>query len=342
MTTENNVVCSLTRKDFVSDQQVKWCPGCGDYAVLSAVQNTLPILGKKKEDYVFISGIGCSSRFPYYMDTYGFHTIHGRAAAIASGVKLANPDLCVWEITGDGDALAIGGNHFIHLIRRNIDLNILLFNNRIYGLTKGQFSPTTAVGHVTKSSPHGTIEDPFIPGELAIGAKGNFFARVTDTNPKFMTDVFVRATKHKGTSLIEILQNCVIFNDGVHDEITSKEKKDESQIIVEHGKKLVFGKDNSKGLRLNRLKLEVVTIGENGITEEDILIHDAHEADPTLHAMLVRMSLPELPVAIGIIREVNRETYETSLEGQLESEKNKSKFGVLNDLFTSGETWEIK
>lgn len=342
MTTEDCSTCNLSRKDFVSDQQVKWCPGCGDYAVLSAVQNALPQLNKKKEDFVFVSGIGCSSRFPYYMETYGFHTIHGRAAAIASGVKMANPELSVWEITGDGDALAIGGNHFIHLIRRNIDVNILLFNNRIYGLTKGQFSPTSPAGIVTKSSPHGTIEEPFIPGELAIGAKSNFFARVPDTNPKFMAEVFVKAAKHKGTSLIEILQNCVIFNDGVHDAITSKETKDDAQLLLEHGKPMLFGKENKKGIHLNGLKLEVVTLGENGISEKDILVHDAHETDPTLHLMLTRMNIPDFPVALGVIRDVASSTYEEQMVQQINQAKEKSRYKNLDEFFAHGDVWEVK
>lgn len=342
MITENCSSCNLTRKDFVSSQQVKWCPGCGDYAILNAVQNALPVLNKKKEDIVFISGIGCSSRFPYYMDTYGFHTIHGRAAAIASGVKMANPELSVWEITGDGDSLAIGGNHFIHLIRRNIDINILLFNNKIYGLTKGQFSPTSDAGVVTKSSPQGSIEEPFLPGELALGAKSNFFARVVDTQPKFMTEVFIKAAQHHGTSLVEILQNCVIFNDDIHQSITSKETKDDAQLLLEHGKPMLFGKDNSKGIRLNGLKLEVVTLGENGITENDILVHDAQAQDPTIHFMLTRMGLPDFPVALGVIREVESTVYEDVLMDQIKTAKKTTKYNSLDTFFASGDTWEVK
>jgi 2-oxoglutarate ferredoxin oxidoreductase subunit beta len=342
MITEDCSTCNLSRKDFVSDQQVKWCPGCGDYAILSAVQNALPQLGKKKEDYVFISGIGCSSRFPYYMNTYGFHTIHGRAAAVASGVKMANPDLSVWEITGDGDSLAIGGNHFIHLIRRNIDINILLFNNKIYGLTKGQFSPTSDSGTITKSSPQGSIETPFLPCELAIGAKGNFIARVTDTNPKFMTEVFVKAAQHKGASLVEILQNCVIFNDEIHDSITSKDTKDDAQLFIEHGKPMLFGKEMNKGLRLNKLKLEVVTIGENNITLDDILVHDAHDEDPTLHGMLARLNVPDFPVIIGIIREIKSEPFEESLTNQVVEAQKNPRYSDLDQFFATGDVWEIK
>jgi len=341
MSTEN-ATCSLTKADFVSNQAVKWCPGCGDYAILTAVQNALPRIGKNKEDIVFISGIGCSSRFPYYMSAYGFHTIHGRAAAIASGVKLANPELSVWEITGDGDALAIGGNHLIHLLRRNIDLNILLFNNKIYGLTKGQFSPTTEIGSVTKSSPHGTIEEAFLPGALALGARATFFARISDANPKVMADVFVSAEMHKGTSLVEILQNCVIFNDGVHDLISSKETRDDNQLFLEHGKPMLYGKLKNKGIRLNGLKLEAVVIGENGITEKDILVHNAKDPDPALHFLLVRMSLPELPVAMGVIRNVETNTYDSLMQDQLNLAKSKNKYKNLNEFFHSGDVWEIK
>ncbi|HOI00131.1 MAG TPA: 2-oxoacid:ferredoxin oxidoreductase subunit beta, partial [Bacteroidales bacterium] len=247
----------LTKEDFVSDQMVKWCPGCGDHAILSSVEKVFPELGIPKENFVVVSGIGCSSRFPYYMNTYGIHGIHGRAAAIASGVKIARPELSVWMITGDGDCMAIGGNHFIHTIRRNIDIKILLFNNKIYGLTKGQFSPTTPLGHVTKTSPQGTFEHPFNPGELVMGSQGTFFARAVDTNPKMMTEIFMIAAQHKGTAVTEIMQNCVIFNNKVHDLITDKATKDDHIIYLEHGKPMLFGKENEKGLRLNNLRLEV-------------------------------------------------------------------------------------
>ena len=254
-----------TFKDFKSDQEIRWCPGCGDIAVLNAVQKAMAELNHKKEDYAVVSGIGCSSRFPYYMNTYGFHGIHGRAGVLASGVKTANPKLSVWQITGDGDALAIGGNHFIHEIRRNIDLNILLFNNQIYGLTKGQYSPTSLFGQVTKTSPYGTVEPPFNPGELIIGAQGKFFARTIDTNIKSMIKIFVEAENHKGTSVVEILQNCVIYNHGAHFDITSKENRDERQLWLEHGKPMIYGKEKNKGLILDGFKLKTATIGENGI-----------------------------------------------------------------------------
>ena len=292
----------LTKKDFASDQLVRWCPGCGDYAILSAMQTALPQLNIPKENFVFVGGIGCGARFPYYMNTYGFHTIHGRGPAVATGIKLSNPELSVWEAQGDGDALAIGGNHFIHTIRRNVDINILLFNNEIYGLTKGQYSPTSRPGLVTKSSPFGVIDRPFSAGELAIGAQGAYFSRTIDTNPKLMADIFVKATKHKGTSLIEILQNCVIFNDKTHKAVTSKETRDDYQLHLEEGKPMLFGKENRKGIRLNGFKLEVVTLGENGTTEDDILIHDAKTEDPTLHLMLIKMAPPDFPMALGEIR----------------------------------------
>ena len=331
----------LTNKDFTSDQEVRWCPGCGDYTILRAMQKALPTLEKKKEDFVFISGIGCSSRFPYYMNTYGFHTIHGRAPAFATGVKLANPNLSVWQITGDGDALAIGGNHFIHALRRNIDINILLFNNEIYGLTKGQFSPTSKKGIKTKSNPHGTTDEPFSPSDLAIGAQGSFFARVVDTNPKLMQKIFIEAEGHRGTSLIEILQNCVIFNDKTFAAITGKEVKANAQLILEDGKPMLFGAEMNKGIVLNGFKLEVVTVGENGVTEKDILIHDAKEQDPTLHAMLARMRPPEFPAALGIIRAVSRPTFDEGLLSQLEYEKENARFKTVDELLHSGDTWKI-
>ena len=332
----------LTNKDFTSDQEVRWCPGCGDYTILRAMQKALPMLERKKEDFVFISGIGCSSRFPYYMNTYGFHTIHGRAPSFATGVKLANPNLSVWQITGDGDALAIGGNHFIHALRRNININILLFNNEIYGLTKGQFSPTSKKGIKTKSNPHGTTDEPFSISDLAIGSQGSFFARVVDTNPKLMQKIFVEAEEHEGTSLIEILQNCVIFNDKTFADITNKDVKLDAQLFLEDGKAMIFGAEKNKGIILNGFKLEVVTVGENGITEEDILVHDAKEKDPTLHAMLARMRPPEFPAALGIIRAVERPTFDEGLLSQLEYEKENAKFKTVDELLNSGDTWTIE
>ncbi|MDC0249494.1 2-oxoacid:ferredoxin oxidoreductase subunit beta [Flavobacteriales bacterium] len=332
----------LTNKDFTSDQEVRWCPGCGDYAILRAMQKALPSLERKKEDFIFISGIGCSSRFPYYMNTYGFHSIHGRAPAFATGMKLANPNLSIWQITGDGDALAIGGNHLIHALRRNIDINILLFNNEIYGLTKGQFSPTSKKGIKTKSNPQGTTDEPFSPSDLAIGAQCSFYARVVDTNPKLMQKIFIEAETHRGASLIEILQNCVIFNDKTFAPITAKEVKQDAQLILEDGKPMLFGEEMNKGIILNGFKLEAVIIGENGVSEKDILVHNSKEKDPTLHAMLARMEPPEFPAALGIIRAVSRTTFDEGLLSQLEYEKENAKFKTVDELLKSGENWEVQ
>jgi 2-oxoglutarate ferredoxin oxidoreductase subunit beta len=336
---EATVDKKYTFKDFASDQEVRWCPGCDDYVILRSMQKALPEMGVKKEDVVFVSGIGCSSRFPYYMNTYGMHTIHGRAPAIATGVKLANPELSVWVMTGDGDAMAIGGNHFIHVLRRNINLNIVLFNNEIYGLTKGQFSPTSLVGQKTKSSPYGNTQPPFSPGELALGANARFFGRIGGNVPKDISQMLIEAHQFKGTSLIEVLQNCVIFNDGCYSNITNKDVKEDKQIYLEHGKPMIFGKNRDKGLVLNKLKLEVVTIGEDGITEEDILVHDAKEKDPTLHQMLVRLSDP---VATGIIRSYDDVTLEEREDELTREVKANSKFTKTNDLFFSGETYDVK
>ncbi len=333
-------VQKLTVKDFESNQDVRWCPGCDDYVVLKSIQKALPQMGRKREDFVFVSGIGCSSRFPYYVDTYGMHTIHGRAAAIATGVKLANPDLSVWVASGDGDSLAIGGNHFIHLVRRNIDINLVLFNNEIYGLTKGQFSPTSLFGQKTKSSPYGNIQPPFHPGELSIGAGARFFARSLGNNARMQQNIYVEAEKFKGTSVVEILQNCVIFNNGAFNKFTDRDVKQDAQLHVEHGKPMIFGSENNKGLVLDGLKLKIVTIGENGITEDDILKHDAHEPDPTLHLMLARMLNP---IVTGIIRSVEEEnTYDKLFADRIERVRKESKFSSVNDLFASGETYEVK
>ncbi len=332
----------LTKEDFVSDQMVKWCPGCGSHAILSSIEKVFPKIGYRKENFMLVSGIGCSSRFPYYVNTYGIHGIHGRAAAIASGVKIANPRLSVWMATGDGDSLAIGGNHFIHIIRRNIDVNILLFNNQIYGLTKGQYSPTTPMGRITKSSPQGTIEHPFNPGELVMGAQGTFFARTVDNNPKLMVEVMFEAAKHDGTSIIEILQNCVIFADKTHAAVTSKEVRDDFQVHLKHGEPIIFGVNKDKGIRLNGTLLEVVKIGENGITEKDILVHDQYSHDPGIHLMLAKMSPPRFPIAVGVIRSAMYPTYDDMVEEQITTAKNNTKIRCVDDLLNSGETWEIK
>jgi 2-oxoglutarate ferredoxin oxidoreductase subunit beta len=333
---------TYTKKDFTSDQEVKWCPGCGDYTILAAIQMVMPKIGRKKEDVVFVSGIGCSSRFPYYMATYGMHTIHGRAPAIASGVKTANPDLSVWVITGDGDSLSIGGNHFIHSIRRNMDLKVIVFNNEIYGLTKGQYSPTTKTGHVTKSSPYGSVDRSFMPGALTIGAEATFFARTMDTDLKHMQEVFLRAAQHKGTAVVEVLQNCVIFNDGAHDAVTSKDTREDMTLKLEHGKPLIFGKDKNKGIRISGLTPEVVTIGENGVTEKDIYVHNENVIDPTYHFMLSHFKAPNFPVPMGIFRCVEDSVYDEEVRKQVQSVTEKKGKGDLAKLLNAGETWEVK
>lgn len=332
---------TLSKSDFKLDTAVKWCAGCGAHAVLSTIMSVLPETGVKKENAVFVSGIGCSSRFPYYINTYGFHSLHGRASAIASGVKIANPELSVWVMTGDGDSMAIGGNHFIHIIRRNIDVNIILFNNKIYGLTKGQYSPTTPKGSITKTSPEGTIENPFQPGELAMGAQGTFFARVVDSNPAMMREVMLKAAAHKGTSVVEILLNCVIFANEVHNEITGKDVRDDHQIYLKHGERMIFGKERNKGIRYNCNRMEVVTIGENGITEEDIMIHNATDPDDSTHYNLVRMALPEFPVAMGVIRATESTVFESMMHDQVEAAQQKTKIKTVDDLLRSGNTFHI-
>jgi len=335
----------LTKQDFESDQMVKWCPGCGDHAILKSVENVFPVVGQKmgykKEDFVVVSGIGCSSRFPYYMNTYGIHGIHGRAAALAMGIKLTNPKLSVWMISGDGDSMAIGGNHFIHIARRNPDINYLMFNNKIYGLTKGQYSPTTPKGQKTKTSPQGTFETPFNPGELVIGARGKFFARVVDTNPKLMQEVFLEAALHHGASIIEILQNCVIFNNKIHALITGRDTKYDNQLILEAGKPMLFGKNKEKGIILEGTRLKVVKLGENGITEKDILVHDPTTEDAGIHMMLASMAPPEFPAALGVIRSVKSETLEDAIWNSVEHEKQVSPYKNVDDLLNSGNTWEI-
>jgi 2-oxoglutarate ferredoxin oxidoreductase subunit beta len=334
-------IIKLTPKDFKSDQEIRWCPGCGDHAILNSIQKAMADLEVPKEKIAVISGIGCSSRFPYYMSTYGFHTIHGRAAAIASGVKVANPELHVWQITGDGDALAIGGNHFIHVIRRNVDLNLILFNNEIYGLTKGQYSPTSQFGAVTKTSPYGTVEYPFQPGELVIGAQGKFFARTIDVNIKLSTDIFIEAARHKGTSVVEVLQNCVIYNDGAHAALVDKEERENRTIILKHGEPMVFGKNQDKGIILEGLKLKVVSLTSGGYTIKDLLVHDAYEPNPGIHLMLANMKYPEYPVALGVIREVKSVTYDESVENQIKKVKQSAKHKKMNDLLYSGNIWKV-
>jgi 2-oxoglutarate ferredoxin oxidoreductase subunit beta len=328
-------------KDYKSDQYVRWCPGCGDHAVLNCLHKAMAEIGIPPYRTAVLSGIGCSSRMPYYVDTYGFHTIHGRGAAIATGVKTARPDLSVWLITGDGDCLAIGGNHFIHAVRRNVDMNIVLMNNKIYGLTKGQYSPTSDRGFVSKSSPYGTIEDPFIPAELTLGARGTFFARALDTDLKNLTDILVASARHQGTSVTEVLVNCVIFNAGIHASVADREYRAEKTIFLRHGEKMIFGKDRDKGLVAAGLRLKAVTIGQDGYTEDDVLVHDAHEQDRVLHNMLAMME-GDLPVAMGIIRDVEAPVYDQSVHRQIEEVKARKPERTLHEILMAGETWEIK
>ncbi len=328
---------ALTRKDFVSDQEVRWCPGCGDYAILAQVQKVMPEFGIPRENVVFISGIGCSSRFPYYMNTYGFHTIHGRAPAIATGLKVTRPDLDVWVVTGDGDGLSIGGNHLIHALRRNIDLNILLFNNQIYGLTKGQYSPTSEVGKVTKSSPMGSVDFPFNPITIALGANATFVARSVDVEQKHLGDTLKRAHNHRGASFVEILQNCNIFNDGAFNDVTDKAIKADHQLVLEHGKPLIFGKNRDKGVRMSGNRPEVVTLG-NGVTEADLIVHD--ETNLALAFMLGNFQAP-LPTPIGVFYAISRPAYDAAMNAQLAEARTKQGEGNLADLLKRGDTWTV-
>ena len=334
----NNYVAA----DYKNSQSVRWCPGCGDHAILNVLHKAMAEVGIAPHMTAVISGIGCSSRLPYYMNTYGFHTIHGRAAAIATGFKVANPQMTVWQISGDGDGLAIGGNHFIHAVRRNIDINLLLFNNKIYGLTKGQYSPTSDRGFVSKSSPYGTTEDPFIPAELVFGARGTFFARAIDVDRPVGQEVMVAAARHHGTSVVEMLQNCVIFNNGIHNYITDRETRAERTIHLRHGEKMIFGKDGNKGLVRDGFLLKAVVIGQDGYTIDDILTHDAHCQSNFLHQQLAMMDGHDLPLAVGVIRDVDALTYNDEVEKQVAEVKAKKGFSCLRDMILSGETWEVK
>ena len=335
---ENN----YTAASYKSDQSVRWCPGCGDHAILNTLHKAMSTLGIAPHMTAVISGIGCSSRLPYYMNTYGFHTIHGRAAAIATGFKVANPEMTVWQISGDGDGLAIGGNHFIHAVRRNIDINIILFNNKIYGLTKGQYSPTSDRGFVSKSSPYGTVEDPFIPAELVFGARGNFFGRSIDVELATSQEVLVAAARHKGTAVTEILQNCVIFNNGIHNPITDKEVRAERTIHLRHGEKMLFGKNGDMGLVQDGFGLKAVKIGEDGYTIDDVLVHDAHTPSNFLHQQLAMMDGLTLPLAVGVIRDVEAPTYETGVSEQVEKVRAAKGFDSLRDMILAGETWTVE
>ena len=329
-------------KDYKNDVAVRWCPGCGDHAVLNVLHKAMAELGVPPHMIAVVSGIGCSSRLPYYMNTYGFHTIHGRGGAIATGVKVANPQLTVWQISGDGDCLAIGGNHFIHEVRRNVDLNLLLLNNKIYGLTKGQFSPTSDRGCISKSSPYGTTEDPFIPAELVFGARGTFFARGIDVELKINQEIMVEGARHKGCSVIEILQNCMIFNNGIHNYITDRATRADRTIHLVHGEKMIFGVNNDKGLVQDGFGLKAVTIGQDGYTMDDVLVHDAHCESNFLHQQLAMMDGHELPLALGVIRDVEALTYDAEVEQQVEQVKAKHGFSCLRDMIVKGDTWEVK
>jgi 2-oxoglutarate/2-oxoacid ferredoxin oxidoreductase subunit beta len=333
----------LTKKDFQTDQEVRWCPGCGDYAILSAVQSVFPELGIPREKFVVISGIGCSSRFPYYMNTYGFHTIHGRAPAVATGLKLMRPDLEVWVATGDGDALSIGGNHTIHMLRRNVGLKVLLFNNKIYGLTKGQYSPTSEFGKKTKSTPFGTADRPFNPVSLAIGSEATFVARTVDVFMQHMKDTIKRAAAHQGAAFVEVLQNCNIFNDGAWHDLTEKEARSEHVVQLEHGKPLIFGKNRDKGVRLNGFDLEVVQLG-NGISESDLLVHNETHPRPAYAFLLAHMEQrPGFPTPIGVLRNWNDvPRYEDVVTDQIKDVIAKKGAGDLAKLLHAGDTWEVK
>ncbi len=333
-----NAPAQLTRKDFQTDQDVRWCPGCGDYAILAAVQKTFPELGIPRENFAIISGIGCSSRFPYYMNTYGMHSIHGRAFAVATGLKVTNPDLSVWVVTGDGDALSIGGNHLMHAIRRNIDLNILLFNNRIYGLTKGQYSPTSERGKTTKSSPFGSIDEPVDPVSFALGCGATFVARTIDREPKHMAEVFRRASEHRGTSFVEIYQNCNIFNDGAWHDLTDRGSRDDRQLVLEHGAPLRFGEGGRYGVVHEGFGVKVVEVDQVG--EDALLRHD--EAGPrAYHCMLDALQNDGGPVPMGVLRAVERETYDGALVAQLDAARDKRGPGDLQALLRGRDTWTV-
>ena len=340
----NDIVAAadLSAKDFTSDQEVRWCPGCGDYAIVKSVRKALAEIGTPTENVVFVSGIGCAARFPYYMATYGFHTIHGRAPTIATGVKLANPELDVWVVGGDGDMLSIGGNHTLHVLRRNVDLNILLFNNEIYGLPKGQYSPTSPDGTLSPSTPMGSVDHPVSATSFALGAGARFVARSVDTDQKHMPQVLKRAHDHKGASFVEIFQNCIVYNDGAFDDFAVKKTAADTQLHVEHGQPLIFGAESNKGIRINHdiLDLEVVTVGENGVTLDDVLVHD--QTNRTLAGWLARMEAPEFPVAIGVLYCDPAESYEAAVQRQIAEAKEKSPAQGLNSLLQSGHTWTVE
>lgn len=331
----------LKPADFASDQDVRWCPGCGDYAILAQMKKVMPTLGIPREKIVFISGIGCSSRFPYYMNTYGMHSIHGRAPAVATGLKCVRPDLHVWVITGDGDGLSIGGNHLMHAIRRNLDLNIVLFNNRIYGLTKGQYSPTSPLGKKTKSTPMGAIDNPLHPLSVAIGCECTFVARSIDTEIKHLGEVLTRAAKHPGTSFVEVYQNCHVFNDGAWAYAKERESKADTTLELVHGKPMIFGKNRDKGIRLNGMDPEVVELGK-GISEDDLLFHDEKAAEPSLAYLLSRMRHEDgFPEPIGVFRAVEAPQYDAMINDQVTQATSERGVGDIDKLFASGDTWDV-
>jgi len=340
----NNVAeqVKLTSKDFSTNQDVRWCPGCGDYSILAQVQRVSPDLGIPKEKFVWVSGIGCSSRFPYYMNTFGFHGIHGRAPAIATGVKLANPDLSVWVAAGDGDLLSIGGNHFIHACRRNIDMKVILFNNRIYGLTKGQYSPTSEKGKKTKSTPYGSIDFPFLPVNMAVASGATFVARSMDRDPKHLQAMMMRAAEHHGLAFIEVYQNCNIFNDGAFEVLTDKESKPDHVVVLEHGKPLVFGKNNEKGIRLEGMDPKIVDLTTGEYSINDLWIHDEFDENPARSFVLAHFAdLENFPTPIGVFRQVKKSTYDSDLMRQIEEVTKLKGKGDLEKLFRQGNTWEV-
>lgn len=329
-----------TRENFVSNQEVRWCPGCGDYSILATMQRTLAKFDRPREKYVFISGIGCSSRFPYYMNCYGFHTIHGRAPTIATGLRCVSPDLSIWVITGDGDGLSIGGNHLIHCMRRNVNINILLVNNRIYGLTKGQYSPTSDVGQVTKSSPYGSIDHPINALCLAIASEATFIARTLDTDPVHMASVFDRASKHKGVSFVEIYQNCIIFNDKVFTPVTGRETREDRMVYLEDGKPLVFGKKRDKAIRLKGLQPEIVDLAKTD--PKELLLHKENDPEPNYAYFLTQMTHPEMPVPFGIFRAIMKPTYDEMMDNQIQEVVKAKGKGTLKDLIYGSNTWTVK
>jgi 2-oxoglutarate ferredoxin oxidoreductase subunit beta len=336
MATETTLAPALTRKDFVTPNDVRWCPGCGDYAILNALQRVFPELGVPRENIVCISGIGCSSRFPFYMNTYGFHTIHGRAPSVATGVKIANPELSVWLITGDGDGLSIGGNHLLHLLRRNVNINVLLFNNRIYGLTKGQYSPTSVAGTRTKTTPLGSVDHPLNPALFALGAEAGFVARTVDNNVKHMVETFTAAHRHPGVSFVEIFQNCIIFNDATWDSVYGKQSRDEQMLVLEEGRPLRFGKDKEKGIRLNGLEPEV-TAGD----APDVLVHRADHPSPLYPRLLASLAAPHFPTPIGVLHATGRPCYEDLVNAQITEAQARKGHGTWDELLRGKGSWTV-